>query len=195
MTEILSARYSALDVETTGLSPKKDEIIEIAIIPMLGSRILIGGYFFSLVKPKKFRAESIKFHGIGIDAINEAPSFERIAERVRRIVEGSIVVCYSEFDAEILKNHFSKVKMKFEFDWVDISQIERWLARREGRNEDLDMDGLIEKYGLCKIYRHTALADAYYTACIFQKQLIRLSEYGVSLAELSRIGKREKFIW
>ncbi|AEA46366.1 3'-5' exonuclease [Archaeoglobus veneficus] len=196
MTDILSARYSVIDVESTGLNPKKDEIVAIAVIPMVGSRIILSDYFFSLVRPKKLKGESIKYHGIDIKAVSKAPEFQSIASRLKHMLEDSIIVSYTEFDAKILKSHFSRLKIRLELDCIDISQVEHWIARKEGRAENHDMDGLIKKYSLEEIYRHSALADAYYTACIFQRQLVKLAEYGVTLQELKRIGKREKFfVW
>jgi DNA polymerase-3 subunit epsilon len=198
MSELLNARYSVIDVEATGLNPKKDEIVALAIIPMVGTRILIGNYFFTFVKPKKLKADSIKYHGIDFKAIEDAPPFCKIANEVEKILNGSVIVGYAtDFDVQILKKHFSKSKLKPELKYVDVAQIEKWIARRNGVSvTHVDLDDLIEKYSLGSMYRHSALADAYYTARIFQHQLKRLVEHGVhKLEELLSMGKREKLLF
>jgi len=198
MSELLTARYSAIDPEATGLNPKKDEIVALAIIPMVGTRILIKDYFFTPVKPKKLKANSIKYHGIDFDALKNAPEFCTIADKIKTFLDGTIIVGYStDFDVQILKNHFSKSKMRLDLKYIDVAQIEKWIMRKNGIGViHLSLDDLIKKYDLELAYRHNALADAYYTARIFQYQLKKLLDFGVNkLTDLLSIGQMENSLY
>jgi DNA polymerase-3 subunit epsilon len=179
-------RFSVVDLETTGLNPKKDEVLSIAIIPMVGTKILIGEHFYTFVKPKNLKGESIKYHGIDFKVLNSAPTFSEIAERLKAMLEGTILVGYAtSFDARILENHFRKCKIKIKFKTIDIAKVESLLMRREGYGViRFSFDDLLERYGLEGIYRHSALADAYYTAVIFQHQLKKAEKFGIGLNDL-----------
>jgi hypothetical protein len=74
---------------------------------------------------------------------------------------------------------------------VDIVAVEKWLAEKTGCTaSDLTLDGLMAKYGLKSHYRHNAFADAFFTAQIFQFELLELSRLGIQTAEdLVRISK------
>ncbi|RLI76560.1 hypothetical protein DRO97_00515, partial [Archaeoglobales archaeon] len=78
---------------------------------------------------------------------------------------------------------FKKVGIKFEKQAIDIALIEKWLGERFGERkvgEDLTLDALMKSYGLKATYRHNALADAFFSAQIFQIQLLKLLKYGVN---------------
>ncbi len=181
-------RFSVIDLETTGLNPKKDEILSIAVIPMEGTRILIGKHFFTFVRPKKLKGDSIKYHGIDFKVLNSAPTFCEIAEKIREMLGGTILVGYAvQFDAKILRNHLRKCRIKLSFKAIDIARVESLLMRMEGYGfVKLTFDDLLEKYELEGNFRHSALADAYYTAVIFQHQLKKAEEHGISLDDLIR---------
>ena len=190
-------KFSVLDLETTGLNTKRDEIVSIGIIPMIGTKILIKNYYSRFVKPRKIDAKSIKIHGIDPSTIKNAKSFEEISEEIAGILKDNILVgCNTGFDVEILKNHFSRGNIKIKLEWVDIIQIEKWLSEKNGvRRDFMTLEQLVEKYGLEDIYRHSALADAYQAAQIFQFQLKKLLELRVGVKDLLDIGKRrEEFV-
>jgi len=188
-------RFNALDIETTSLD-KNAEILSIAIVPMLGTRILIRDCYSTFIKSKRINAKSIKIHGIDIKTIESAPRFEEVSEIIFKKLENGVVVgCDIEFDVSILKKYFSNQDLKFDPMRIDILQIERYIRRKTAGRNINTFDELIRIYRLDDFYRHSALVDAYYSAQIFQLQLKRLMLHGISLEELLRIGKRrEDFI-
>lgn len=187
-------KFSVLDLETTGLNTKRDEIVSIAIIPMIGTKISVGEHYYSFVKPKKINAKSIKIHGIDIKTLKNAKTFGEISGDIHRMLGDTILVgCDTGFDVEILRNHFSRNNIKIKLEWIDIIQIEKWLSERNGVRRDFTtLEQLVKKYGLENIYRHSALADAYQAAQIFQFQLKKLLGLGVGEKDLLDIGKRKQ---
>lgn len=188
-------KFSVLDLETTSLDVKKAGILSLAVVPMLGTKILISDYYSTFVKPGEMDAKSIKIHGIDLKAIEHAPKFEELADTVLEKLEGSIIVgCHIGFDVGILGRYFKKQNLKFKTGWVDILPVERFLSLRQGIRKDIDVfDDLLEMYDLDDSYRHSAAADAYLSAHIFQFQLKKLISYKVTLKELLKIGKRREF--
>jgi DNA polymerase III subunit epsilon len=94
--------FVVLDVETTGLQPSRQRIIEIAM-----SRFSDGGlaqHWESLCSPdRKIPAYIIKLTGIDDDLLEGAPKFEALAELVLEFLADSVVVGHNvEFDLGFL---------------------------------------------------------------------------------------------
>ena len=72
-----------LDLETTGLDPRTDEILEIGILDDAGTVLLD-----SLVRPERHRrwpgAEAI--HGIAPEDVADAPKLEELRPRIIRSI-------------------------------------------------------------------------------------------------------------
>jgi len=190
---VSKAKFSVIDIETTSLDVKKAEILSVAILPMIGTKILIGDYYFTFIRPKKMNAESIKIHGIDTKTIKNAPRFEDVMNIIFKKIENSIIVgCDVGFDIEILKKYFKNKKPRFKPEWIDIIQLEKFLIKRNNIKRDINtFEDLLRIYNLDDSYRHSALADAYQSAHIFQLQLKRIISYGISVDELLSIGKRK----
>ncbi len=188
-------RFCVIDVETTGLNTKKDEIVAVAALPIEGFRIRFSDHFFTLVKAERFEARSVKYHGITKYDLREAPAFEEIAPKLLEIISNSIVVGYATYiDVEFLRRAFKKkvgIKLKVE-RYVDVAELEAWLIRKRGMAVTfrLDFDSLLKMYRIEDATRHSALGDAYATALIFLKQLSQLADYGLGVVDLVRIGRR-----
>ena len=60
-----SAPFAVVDLETTGLDPRRDEIISYAVVPVTGGRVPVGDAIYGLVRPRRLPDErSIIVHGI-----------------------------------------------------------------------------------------------------------------------------------
>ncbi|MDI9644511.1 MAG: 3'-5' exonuclease [Candidatus Verstraetearchaeota archaeon] len=187
--------FAAVDLETTGLVPNSDEIVSIAIIPMKGYRILLGSAFHTLVKTGRLDEKSIKFHGICPKDLEGAPSFEEVSGKVREMLEGKTMIGYAtDFDRAFLRGSYKKLGRLASpvpsFDRsIDIARVEAWLLRREGTPvpRRFSFEDLLERYKLNPASRHDALSDAYLAASIFQRQLKKCSELGITLSELRNL--------
>ncbi|MBC7113565.1 MAG: 3'-5' exonuclease [Candidatus Methanomethyliales bacterium] len=196
-----AAEFAVLDLETTGLDLKKDEIISIAIIPMTGFQVHFGKRFYSLVKPKRFHERSIKIHGICLGDLEKAPTFEETCEKIFDMIHNRIVVGFNViFDINFIKEGFKKIVKnqvnknkykKLDLRYVDIKEIEVWISRRTGAPTpcSLDLSDLIHKYQIEEVARHNALSDAYITARIFQNQLKVLSDFNITPNDLIQITR------
>ncbi len=181
------AKFAAIDVETTGLNPKKDEILALGIVPIEGTKIIASESYYTLVRPNKFKVEAIKIHGIDPKTLQNAPSFAEIADDIFDLLHDRILVGHSvELDYEFLRRAFEDAGYDFIAKTIDISTLEQILAKKLGEKlvwENKTLEGLAKKYGISCSYRHNALADAFIAAQIFQIQLVKLIKYGVNTLE------------
>lgn len=195
-SELEFVEFSVLDLETTGLNVKEDEVISIAIIPMTGLRIHFGSRFHSLIKPRKFHERTIKIHGICPGDLDQAPTFEEIYEKILDMLSNRIVVGFNvNFDIAFLKERSKKIvknhQWKLNLRYVDIREVEGWILRRTGTRAipSLDLSDLLHRYEVERGIRHDALGDAYITARVFQKQLKVLLDLETTPDELIQISR------
>ncbi|MBI5592796.1 MAG: 3'-5' exonuclease [Deltaproteobacteria bacterium] len=181
---IEDAKFCAIDIETTGLNPKKDEMIAFACMPIVNLRIRVRDTFYTLIKPKHYSFNAMRYHGISRDNLMDAPAFEDVADGILKVLDGVLVGHSVEFDFCFLKKNFKASGVKFKRLCLDIAMIERWLRqRRRSSDMDLSLDAMMKCYGLKQYYRHNASADAFFAAQIFQLQMREMAALGVDMVE------------
>ena len=93
------------DTETTGISPRYDDILQITIAGQKGE-ILLSTY----VKPKSCTSweESMDIHHITPEMVKDAPDAEKVAEIVKKIFDNAdMIVGYNiPFDIRMVENRF-----------------------------------------------------------------------------------------
>ena len=104
--------YIVLDIETTGLSPDKDEIVRISAIRVENEKEIDA--FTSLVKPdNRIPQEVSKIIGITDDMVSDSPSIEEILPKLMKFIRHTVLVGYNiSFDLKFLnrasKRYFDK---------------------------------------------------------------------------------------
>jgi len=193
---IREALFSVIDLETTGLDSKKDEIIALAIIPMKGLEVDIGGAYYSLIRPKSLNVESIAVHGLGPESFKKgARELEEVAKEALPLLSNRILVGHSvNFDYKFLERSFSSIGVELKSERVDIALLELVIRKLTGKAvnfNELSLESLAKNYGIKIAYRHNALADAFFAAYVFQRQLLRLLRLGVNTVnELLRVYRK-----
>ncbi len=82
-----------IDIETTGVNPKNDRILEIGIIEIEDWKII--NEFSTLLNPKvRISKNAYKVHKISEKMLVDAPTFEEISSFIREKLNGSLVVGY-----------------------------------------------------------------------------------------------------
>lgn len=99
---------AVVDLETTGLDPKVNEIIEIAIVHCDPDGNPTGERFVSRVKPAN-GVDATWIHGITEDDVRDAPSFSDIAGTVVDMLAGRVVVAHNAyFDVRFLNHELTR---------------------------------------------------------------------------------------
>jgi len=98
--------YVCLDCETTGLNPRKDEILSIGAVHIKKNKVLMRKTLNIFVKPSmKITEESIKIHQIRpIDLENGQDPKDAILELLEFIGNRPIVGYYIKFDIIAISN-------------------------------------------------------------------------------------------
>ncbi|HEY9053580.1 MAG TPA: 3'-5' exonuclease [Rectinemataceae bacterium] len=109
-------KYAAFDVETTGLDPSRDRILEIGLV--LFSFDSEGALteetsWSSLVNPAMaIPPSSTSIHGITDLDVSQAPFFSEVASRLAELLSGRILVAHNaSFDMDFLRNEYSRLSL------------------------------------------------------------------------------------
>ncbi|MDO5051268.1 MAG: exonuclease domain-containing protein [Pseudoclavibacter sp.] len=96
-----SLGYAVIDLETTGVGRRSNRIVEIAIVHCDPDGRITGGWQ-TLVHPGRDLGP-VHVHGLRGAEMRDAPRFEQIADQVRELLDGRIVVAHNAaFDAAFL---------------------------------------------------------------------------------------------
>ena len=101
------AEFCVLDTETTGLSPRSNNIIEIGLVKI--SRMKIVDTFHSMINPGRAIPYFItNLTGITDDDVYNAPFFEDIAYRITEFIGDSVIAAHNlSFDKSFLRAEFT----------------------------------------------------------------------------------------
>lgn len=165
--------YVVLDLETTGLSAKTEQIIEIGMI-----RVVAGAEvdrFSALVDPQKPISPHItRLTGITNADVQGAPLFADLAAQVAAFIGDLPVVGHNVvFDLSFLVPALDRCGIHTSFTYLDTLL----LARKAFPTlPDHKLDTLITTLGLGKAQTHRALDDVYCTHALFQQICQRYSD-------------------
>jgi DNA polymerase-3 subunit epsilon len=164
----VDAPYAVVSIETTGLSPAKDDrIVEIAIA-RVDARGRIEDEYATLVNPGR-DVGPILVHGISTTEVLDAPTFEEIAGELLARMDGAVVVAHNAAFAErFLAAEFARMGVTLPLNPALCSL---WLARRTLRAPNHRLDTLARVVGLPLADAHTATADARTVAALLPQML------------------------
>jgi len=162
------------DTETTGLNPKKDEILSIGAVIVKENKILTSQKFELFVKPSKdIKEESIKIHQIrNIDLQNGCEPQEAIEAFLHFIGSCPLVGYYIEFDVAMINQYTKRLLgIKLPNPQIEISGIyhDKKIKFIPDATIDLRFDVIMKDLGLETFGKHDALNDAIMTAMIYLK--------------------------
>jgi DNA polymerase III subunit epsilon len=90
-----AAKLVVVDLETTGLDPRIDEIISFAAIPVREGRVRPAELVSTLVRPRQAPpAEGIRIHGLRESDLREEPMLDERIELIAETLAGSALVAH-----------------------------------------------------------------------------------------------------
>ncbi|NUN09334.1 MAG: GIY-YIG nuclease family protein [Ignavibacteriaceae bacterium] len=169
LSRIQDTPISVIDVETTGLSPVHNRIIEIAIVQIKNGEII--SEYSSLVNPgRKIPGFISIMTGISDSELRTAPFFEEIMPEIRRLLEHTVWGGHNfQFDLGFIKHEFlqcgeENVKPLYLCSLRLSKKLNPLLRRR-------NLESLCHEYGIHNLRGHRALPDAKATAQILLKMI------------------------
>ncbi|GAQ66758.1 DNA polymerase III PolC-type [Streptomyces scabiei] len=163
--------YCVIDLETTGLDLRRDEIISVGAVPVREGRIDLGDSFYSLVRPRcPVSVDSIKIHGLRPGDLADAPDPAALGEALSSRLSGRVVVAHAAWiERAFLGRMRSTVGwsgVRAVIDTAALARATGWSAGHDlGREPSLEV--LARRLGLPVCTPHHALGDALTTATVF----------------------------
>jgi DNA polymerase III subunit epsilon len=100
--------FAAIDLETTGLSPHADRVIEIAVI-QLDRDLVPYGELTTLINPGR-DIGATHVHHITTRDVAGAPRFEQVAPMLLDFLRGRVIVAHNvQFDLRFLHAEFARI--------------------------------------------------------------------------------------
>jgi DNA polymerase III subunit epsilon len=166
--KIQDTKYAIIDIETTGGMPKRDKIIEIAIVIYDGSQII--DQFTSLVNPdRSIPYEITRITGIDDSMVVDAPRFFEIAKQIVLMTTDTVFVAHNvNFDYGFIREEFDKLGYTFTRKQLCTVRLSR---KTFFGLPSYSLGNLIKHFGINVNARHRALDDALATTIIFGKIL------------------------
>lgn len=152
--------YVALDLETTGLEPERDRIIEVGAV-----RFTSGGVeaeFSTLVNPGRRLTPFIeRLTGISNALVASAPPLDQVRDNLVRFLDGAVIVGHNiAFDLEFLR----RSGLLRHADAIDTAEFARLLLPDL---KNFSLGEVAAALGLPVTDQHRALADARLAARVF----------------------------
>lgn len=153
----MTESYVALDLETTGLNPKYDKILEIGAIKIINGKE--EDSFSVLVNPGRDISPTVQeLTGIRPDMLKDAWELPDAMEKLLEFCEDYILLGHNiQFDFSFVKKNAVNLGMQFERAGIDTLKIARkCLPQLEKRS----LTSLCTYYGIHNEQAHRAIHDA-----------------------------------
>ena len=165
-----SQRWIMLDVETTGLDPRADQLLAIAAValrftPTTGRLEVAVGDSFEIVlrQDKPSAKDNILIHHIGVQAQSEGIAPTEALEQFRAWAGDSpLLAFHAAFDQTMIERALRRFQLApLENEWLDIEPIARLVG---GNTKARALDDWLTHFGIECAVRHQAASDAFATA-------------------------------
>ena len=181
--------YVSLDVETTGLNPQNDDVIEVAVI-VFNEREEISRYS-QLVRPRRSIPLQIsRLTGITQDMLDESPRFGDIVDELAAAIGDRPIIGHNiSFDMSMLAGEGFKPDNRL----IDTYTLATGLLT-DIPNFQLGTIAEYFDYQISEEDRHRALGDTAATVHVFQQLLAKLGDYdSATLRQIGQFAKAAKW--
>ena len=183
-------RFVCVDLETTGLSPQYDEIIEICAIKIANQQQI--GSFHTLIKPQEEIDDYItELTGITNKMVSDSPSIEFVLPKLIEFIADEIVVGHNvSFDVNfIYYNYLEYYNKYFQNDYIDTMRLSKRLYPELPHHR---LNDLIELFDIKTDGAHRANRDCEATVlCMNYLKKTALQKYE-TVDNFKRIFKKKK---
>ncbi|RGZ01264.1 3'-5' exonuclease [Clostridium sp. AM58-1XD] len=157
--------YVAIDLETTGLNPKQDRILEIGAVLVCNGHVTKE--FSTLINPKREITDKIvDLTGISGEMVENAPGIDDVIDEVLSFCSDCPLLGHNIlFDYSFLKRAAVNSGHLFEKNGVDTLKLSRKFMPQE---EKKNLSAACEWFHVKTDRAHRALADAYAAHELYQ---------------------------
>ncbi|MDO4942477.1 MAG: 3'-5' exonuclease [Lachnospiraceae bacterium] len=159
--------YVAFDLETTGLSEEKDEIIEVGAVKIRNHKIV--GKYNQVINPHcAIPDQIIKLTGIQQELVDCGREKEDVIREFYDFCDGYPLLGHNVmFDYRFMKKAMSQYGIPFEKNGMDTFQIAKKLLKNDIKSKSLG--SLCSYYHYTNPSAHRAYHDALATVIVYEK--------------------------
>ncbi|MFZ5640129.1 MAG: exonuclease domain-containing protein, partial [Bacillota bacterium] len=176
-TAVAEETFVVFDLETTGFSPQKDEIIEIGAVKIAGGEV--AGRFSRFVRPTcEIPMEVRKLTGITMEMVAEAPGImEVLPDFMKFVGDAALVAHNAQFDTGFLRVNLERsMGAALTNPVLDTLGLARALFPKLKNHK---LKTLAEEFKVGLANHHRAVDDAEATVQIFQRMLPEVAKHDI----------------
>ncbi len=176
------AAYCVVDLELTGLDPRRDEIVAWATVPIDGGRVVLSGAAEGRVRPsRESPPDTVRVHGLRRADLADAPDLEAAVDALLTVLTGRVLVAHCAFvEKAFLRAALRRrgVRLRDPVLDTDVLGRLRLAAGRPPVAGQLSLQRLADLLGLPSHRPHEASGDALTTAQVFTALATKLDQTG-----------------
>ena len=186
-TALTELRFAVIDVETSGLNPRRDRLLSIGAVPVERMQIVPHAAFNAVLRNEApTTRENVLVHGLTPtrQAAGETPA-QALSDFLGFVGKAPCVAFHAEFDRTVLDRALrAELGVRLPNPWLDAAQLAPALFP-EARLLRGTLDDWLAYFRLRMQARHDAIHDAHATAELLLILLARAGARGITtLAQL-----------
>lgn len=166
--QIDDVRFAVVDVETSGLSPRRNRVLQIAVVTATADGTVINRWS-SYVRPRwrwLFRLGPKRIHRIERSTLRRAPKLVDVINQFSTAIDGSVLTAHNlKFDRSFLTAAAHRAGRNLPID-RQLCTLELSRSLDPDRQYSHGLAGLCRKYEIPLTNHHDALADAEATVAL-----------------------------
>jgi DNA polymerase-3 subunit epsilon len=183
--------YAVVDLETTGLDPKHDEIISFASIPIDHGRVVVGAARTAIVRPESMPPpETIRIHGLRPADLVNAPPLDEVLDLILEALAGRVLVAHVAWiERGFLQTALRSEGLRLAEPVLDTASLAVEVLGIGGADDPPELAEVARRLGLPVHRPHVAEGDALTTAQVFLALATRLDRRKTQTVDsLSRLS-------
>lgn len=178
---LAEARWVVIDVESSGLDPRRDSLIAVGAVTVVAQHIALGESYYRVLRQDAPSAnENILVHRIGAaEQLGGLDPRDALIGLLEFAGKAPCAGYNAPFDAVMLERAARRwLGVPLRLTWIDLA----WLAPAVARETAGTMQALdiwLDAFGISAVPRHHALADALATAQLLLVLQCKAAERGI----------------
>ncbi len=166
--DIDGVRFAVVDVETSGLSPRRGRVLQVAVVTATADGTVLGRWS-SYVRPRwrwLFRLGPKRIHRIERAVLRHAPTLGEVMRQFNEATDGSVLTAHNlKFDRAFLVASAQRAGLNLQRGH-ELCTLELSRSLDPERQYSHGLAGLCRRYDIPLTRHHDALADAEATVAL-----------------------------
>jgi DNA polymerase III epsilon subunit family exonuclease len=188
VVELNDVVFASFDTETTGLSPSKDRVVELAVVRYQAGEILDQKTW--LIFPERLIPYyATRAHGITDEMVKGQPLFADIVEEFEAYIEGTVMIAHNaSFDINFINDEYNRLNRPHLTNQV-IDSLRLFRSWFPGL-DSYKLSSIAEHAQIKGDTFHRALADSVYVARLFDMGIKVAKPHSLNEVQLESGGPK-----